>query len=429
MGTNRLHRLTVSWTLGAASLLACGLWSARGDGAHVETAVSAPHLLFLLSDPTATDQATLAPFERLTVQAYRERGTKVTEVSGAELTKWIEGEGKPYAESHKYFQYVALCTSRGADAAGELTAFEIVPEETGIWGREAGTYVYGWGLAVSGCTKSWVTPLTKKDEPQAIPLHLTENGDPWSIPTKIEAPWYAAGAPESAPSWVMNKGRPFVGVALRGRDVVTVTAYSPAEAAGIKGGDTFISFDGMEIDDLRDLRCALEGRTPGTEVEIEYQHEGAAVRKRLRLADYHDAVDLKQKWVDKQVPDLQGLDIEGREVRLQDLKGKLVLLNFWATWNKGSLGELPLQQLLWEKAKDRGLVWVGVSVDEDQDLWRDFVRHNRLGGHQLRSPEWASKMSLHSSSTIFLVDRSGVIRCQVNGSSMAQAVMALLEER
>ncbi len=429
MAKNRLNRLSASWTLGVASLVVCCLWSARGNGVRAETAASGAHLLFLLSDSAATEKETLAPFERMTVQAYRERGTKVTEVSGAELTKWIEGEGKTYADSHKYFQYLALAKGRGADAVGGLSTWEIAPEDAGDWGKDAGTYVHSWGIAVSGCANNFMLDLVKKDEARAVSLKLTESGDPWSVPTKVEARGCSAGAPESDPTWAMNKGRPFVGVALNGRDVVQVTGDSPAEVAGIKAGDTFVSFNGKEIHDLGELREALTGMTPGTDVEIEYQHEGTKVQKRLRLADYHEAVDLKQVWEAKPLPDLQGLDIEGREVRLQDLKGKVVLLDFWATWCGPCLQELPLQQLLWEKAKDKGLVWIGVSVDEDQDAWRDFVRNNRLGGHQVRSPEWASKMFVNSYPTVFLVDRSGVIRCRVHGASMAQAVMALLEER
>ncbi len=83
--------------------------------------------------------------------------------------------------------------------------------------------------------------------------------------------------------------------------------------------------------------------------------------------------------------------------------------------------------LTWENLKDKGLVWVGVSGDQDEEAWRDFVKDNRLGGIQLRDESWGNALAVGGFPTIFLVDRGGVVSCRVRGGSIAQAAAAMLQ--
>jgi thiol-disulfide isomerase/thioredoxin len=65
-------------------------------------------------------------------------------------------------------------------------------------------------------------------------------------------------------------------------------------------------------------------------------------------------------------PDFQAKDLEGKDISLQAYKGKVVLLNFWATWCGPCRAELPGLIALQDKYKDR-LQIVGMAVDEDDD--------------------------------------------------------------
>jgi peroxiredoxin len=67
----------------------------------------------------------------------------------------------------------------------------------------------------------------------------------------------------------------------------------------------------------------------------------------------------------KAAPDFTLNDTQGRPVTLSELKGKVVLLDFWATWCPACQSEIPWYVEFAKKYKDKGLVVIGVSMDKD----------------------------------------------------------------
>lgn len=67
-------------------------------------------------------------------------------------------------------------------------------------------------------------------------------------------------------------------------------------------------------------------------------------------------------------------DIAGKNVRLSQYKGQVVLLNFWATWCGPCRREIPSLVALYRDYKDRGFVVLGVSVDSEVPLVKPFAR-------------------------------------------------------
>jgi peroxiredoxin len=67
-------------------------------------------------------------------------------------------------------------------------------------------------------------------------------------------------------------------------------------------------------------------------------------------------------------------DMNGSDVKLADLKGKVVLLNFWATWCGPCRLEIPWFVELQEKYKDQGLQVIGISVDDPPEALPPFAR-------------------------------------------------------
>jgi peroxiredoxin len=71
-------------------------------------------------------------------------------------------------------------------------------------------------------------------------------------------------------------------------------------------------------------------------------------------------------------------DMHGANVRLTDYKGKVILINFWATWCAPCKKELPAFIELHDQYKDKGLVILGVSADDDAETLRSFAAEWKL---------------------------------------------------
>ncbi len=67
-------------------------------------------------------------------------------------------------------------------------------------------------------------------------------------------------------------------------------------------------------------------------------------------------------------PDFTLPDSEGQSVKLSDLRGKVIVLNFWATWCPPCREEMPSMQTLWESFKGKDFELLAVNVGEDEDM-------------------------------------------------------------
>lgn len=88
-------------------------------------------------------------------------------------------------------------------------------------------------------------------------------------------------------------------------------------------------------------------------------------------------------------------DINGKNVRLSQYKGQVVLLNFWATWCVPCRREIPSLVALYRDYKDRGFVVLGVSVDKEVRLIKPYAREMKMNypvligaGHEELSDEF-----------------------------------------
>jgi cytochrome c biogenesis protein CcmG, thiol:disulfide interchange protein DsbE len=78
-----------------------------------------------------------------------------------------------------------------------------------------------------------------------------------------------------------------------------------------------------------------------------------------------------------QAPDFTAQDSD-KKISLTDLRGKVVVLNFWATWCPPCVEEMPSLIQMSQKLQDKGVVVLGVSVDVDQDAYRKFLAEHKV---------------------------------------------------
>ena len=67
------------------------------------------------------------------------------------------------------------------------------------------------------------------------------------------------------------------------------------------------------------------------------------------------------------------VDVDGKRHRLSDYRGRVVIVNFWATWCPPCRAEMPSMQRAWEQIRDEGIVMLGIDVGEDEDTIFQFT--------------------------------------------------------
>lgn len=77
-------------------------------------------------------------------------------------------------------------------------------------------------------------------------------------------------------------------------------------------------------------------------------------------------------------PDFTLTSIDGESITLNELQGQWILLNFWATWCKPCVAEMPALQSISDSYAERNLMVIGVDVREDNDLVQDFLAENDI---------------------------------------------------
>jgi thiol-disulfide isomerase/thioredoxin len=110
---------------------------------------------------------------------------------------------------------------------------------------------------------------------------------------------------------------------------------------------------------------------------------------------------------------------EGEEMDLDDMNGKVVLLDFWATWCGPCKETLPeVARLAKDYAKDPMLVVISVSQDADGAAWKDFIEKNKMTWPQYRDKNNAlgNAYGVSSIPHFFTIDTNGVLKTEKVGS-------------
>jgi peroxiredoxin len=136
--------------------------------------------------------------------------------------------------------------------------------------------------------------------------------------------------------------------------------------------------------------------------------------------------------IGKPVPAYRAVSLTGDSVSLTEARGRVVLLNVWATWCHPCREEIPILQALHEQYASRGLELVGVSVDArgEEDTIREFANDFRMTYPLWLDPDervQSTFLAIGVPAT-FLIDRNGVLRwrhvgpVRANDSTLVRAL-------
>ena len=114
----------------------------------------------------------------------------------------------------------------------------------------------------------------------------------------------------------------------------------------------------------------------------------------------------------ERAPEIGLRDLNGRQVTMASLRGKVVLIDFWASWCEPCAQEMPVLERLYAQYRAQGFTVVGVSIDRDVANARTFLGRHRVsfpivhdGGQQVAGRYRPPRMP-----SSYIIDRQGVVR-------------------
>jgi thiol-disulfide isomerase/thioredoxin len=127
-------------------------------------------------------------------------------------------------------------------------------------------------------------------------------------------------------------------------------------------------------------------------------------------------------------PDLGGFKLEGK--RPDSLKGKVVLIDFWASWCEPCKQSFPVMEELHKRYADRGLLIVAINVDENRPDMEAFLKKNAASFPVLRDPnqKLVERAGIATMPSSFLLDREGKVRFMHTGFRGAETKKKYEEE-
>jgi peroxiredoxin len=161
---------------------------------------------------------------------------------------------------------------------------------------------------------------------------------------------------------------------------------------------------------------------------------------------YPDHLIVKDRWgymnspaskvaIGAIAPDLEFPDPEGKMRKLSDLRGKVVLLDFWASWCGPCRRENPNVTSIYSQYHDKGFEVFSVSLDSDAASWKRAIESDKLvwPNHVSDLKKWQSQAAaiygVRSIPSTFLLDKEGrIVQRDLRGADLERAVKQLVEQ-
>jgi thiol-disulfide isomerase/thioredoxin len=212
--------------------------------------------------------------------------------------------------------------------------------------------------------------------------------------------------------------------------VLQVFKGTSADQAGLKEGDILLSINQKPLSGRKTLLDTIHSKTVGDMVELRVGREGKAFSQKMALSPRpEDMKAITRMLVGSPAPALDGKYYSGDAGSLAKNKGKVVLLDFWATWCGPCRATMPALEALYKKYNAKGLEIIGVSSENLEELKafqaagkQSYPMFNDIG--QITTRQYQA----FAYPTMVMIDRQGVIqRIEVGAHPAADIEKWILE--
>ena len=131
-------------------------------------------------------------------------------------------------------------------------------------------------------------------------------------------------------------------------------------------------------------------------------------------------------------PDFTLDDLDGQPVSLSQFKGQVVLIDFWASWCGPCIDDLPYLRQVKKKTADWPVVFLNISLDADEDDWREAIDEHEIKGVHVRADGWGAEVAktyqVMGIPSYYLVDSQGLIVEDPGLRGNTEATVAAIEK-
>jgi len=140
--------------------------------------------------------------------------------------------------------------------------------------------------------------------------------------------------------------------------------------------------------------------------------------KGTKLDDARQLIQNPRRARENYAPDFSITTSEGEYISLEDLRGKVVLLDFWATWCPPCVASTPAFRSLHKRfQKEQSFVMIAISSDHEVEKWREFIAKNQMVWPQYRDRDSKVQRAfeVRSFPTYIVIDHEGIVRFRTSG--------------
>ncbi len=203
-----------------------------------------------------------------------------------------------------------------------------------------------------------------------------------------------------------------------------------ADQAGLKAGDYILSINKKALEGRKTLLDTIHSKGVGDVVELRIGRDGKVSMQKMALSPKpEDMRSMTQMLVGSEAMELEGKYYSGDIGSLVKNKGKVVVLDFWATWCGPCRSTLPTLDALQKKYQTKGVVIIGISSESLSELTA-FQASGQHGYSLFNdiSQLTTKKYQAYAYPTMVLIDRKGTIQRIEVGAHPAEHIEKWIQE-